>query len=77
MEFSKSFLKSPWLRRVVVIAAGAFLGYGYYYFIGCRSGTCAITSDPWRSSAYGALIGIILTLGKKEPPLARESSERK
>lgn len=48
------------------LLAGALLGFGYYYFIGCKSGTCAITSNPLISTAYGALIGIIYTWpGKK------------
>jgi phage shock protein E len=36
---------------------GALLGYLYYHFVGCASGTCAITSSPINSSAYGALMG--------------------
>lgn len=36
---------------------GAMAGYAYYYFIGCASGTCAITSNPINSSLYGAFMG--------------------
>jgi hypothetical protein len=36
---------------------GALTGYLYYYFVGCSSGTCAITSKPFNSSAYGAVMG--------------------
>jgi hypothetical protein len=39
---------------------GAIGGYCYYYFIGCASGTCAITSHPVRSSLYGAVMGGLL-----------------
>ncbi len=46
-----------WLKRSLVILAGAAGGYAYYYFIGCVSGTCPITSNPYISTAYGALIG--------------------
>ena len=38
-------------------AFGALLGFLYYYFIGCSTGTCAITSSPINSTAYGALMG--------------------
>jgi hypothetical protein len=38
-------------------AFGALLGFLYYYFIGCSTGTCAITSSPTNSTAYGALMG--------------------
>jgi hypothetical protein len=39
------------------IAVGAFAGYLYYHFIGCTSGTCAITSKPLNSTLYGSLMG--------------------
>lgn len=47
-------------RSIIGIALGAVAGYLYYYFVGCSSGTCAITSRPLNSSAYGALMGFIL-----------------
>ena len=39
------------------IAIGALAGYGYYFYVGCASGTCAITSEPLNSTLYGALMG--------------------
>jgi Family of unknown function (DUF6132) len=39
------------------IAIGAVAGYSYYFFVGCASGTCAITSKPLNSTLYGALMG--------------------
>ncbi len=36
---------------------GALGGYAYYYFVGCASGTCAITSSPVNSTLYGTLMG--------------------
>ena len=39
---------------------GAAGGYAYYYFIGCASGTCAITSSPINSTIYGILMGGLL-----------------
>jgi hypothetical protein len=39
------------------IATGALAGYGYYFFVGCASGSCAITSKPLNSTLYGALMG--------------------
>jgi outer membrane lipoprotein SlyB len=46
-----------WVRRAMVVLLGAIGGYAYYYFIGCASGACPITSNPYVSAAYGALIG--------------------
>lgn len=42
------------------IVVGAIAGYLYYYYIGCASGTCSITSKPLNSSLYGAVMGGLL-----------------
>jgi len=42
------------------VLLGALGGYLYYVFIGCASGTCAITSSPTISTLYGALMGGLL-----------------
>lgn len=39
------------------IAVGAIAGFLYYHFVGCVSGTCAITSKPLNSTLYGSLMG--------------------
>ena len=44
----------------VGLLVGALLGYVYYHFVGCASGTCAITSTPLNSTLYGALLGGLL-----------------
>ena len=35
-------------------------GYLYYHFIGCRSGSCSITSNPYMSMIWGGLMGYLL-----------------
>jgi hypothetical protein len=45
---------------LIGVALGSIAGFAYYYFVGCSSGTCAITSKPFNSTAYGALMGFIL-----------------
>ena len=42
------------------VALGAIGGYAYYYFVGCASGTCAITSKPVNSTLYGMFMGGLL-----------------
>lgn len=39
---------------------GAIGGYSYYYFVGCASGSCAITSSPINSTLYGVFMGGLL-----------------
>ena len=49
------------------ILAGAIGGYLYYHFVGCTSGTCAITSKPVNSTLYGALMGgLLFSIFKKQ-----------
>lgn len=43
---------------LLAILSGAMLGYIYWYFVGCSSGSCLITSNPVKSTIYGALMGI-------------------
>jgi len=52
---------------IIGVLAGAIGGYLYYHFVGCASGTCAITSKPLNSSLYGAFMGgLLFNIFKKE-----------
>jgi hypothetical protein len=42
------------------VALGALGGYAYWYFIGCNTGSCPITSIWYHSAAYGAMMGGLL-----------------
>ena len=58
MELLKS--KKIWklsIRSLPIILSAAG-GYLYYHFVGGISGTCLITSNPWLSTGYGALVGL-------------------
>lgn len=50
------------IKKVLPVIAGASLGYAYWYFIGCNTGTCPITSNPYTTTVYGALIGAVFAL---------------
>ncbi len=53
--------------ELIGIALGAISGWVYWYYIGCMSGTCMITSQPVNSTLYGALMGgVFLSMFKKE-----------
>lgn len=38
---------------------GAAVGFAYWYFVGCNSGSCAITSSPVNSTLYGLGMGML------------------
>jgi phage shock protein E len=66
-----------WLlnNKLTVIGAvlGAVGGYLYYYFVGCASGTCGITSSPVNSTLYFAVLGgLIVNLIKPETKKSTE-----
>jgi hypothetical protein len=49
------------MKKILMVAIPTLLfaaaGFAYYNYVGCSSGTCAITSSPIFSSAFGAIIG--------------------
>jgi len=54
-----SFIKK-YQGSLIGIIIGAIAGWLYWNFIGCSSGTCAITSKPLNSILYGALMGYLV-----------------
>lgn len=55
------------LKWTIGISLGAVAGFLYWYYIGCTSGSCAITSSPINSSVYGAFLGVmVVNMFKKE-----------
>jgi hypothetical protein len=54
-----SFLKKH-QRNLIGITIGAIAGFLYWNYVGCASGTCAITSKPLNSTLYGALMGYLV-----------------
>lgn len=62
----ENFIKKYKLGLIGIVLGG-ILGYAYYHFIGCNTGTCAITSKPINSSVYGMVMGyLIFQLSKKQ-----------
>jgi hypothetical protein len=58
-------MKNIWVRRLLWGTVGAAGGYIYYTYVGCITGNCLITSNPYISTAYGAMIGLVMTIGSK------------
>ena len=46
--------------NIIPVLLGGAVGFLYYKLIGCASGTCPITSNPWSSAIYGAVIGLLI-----------------
>ncbi|MHC1778448.1 MAG: hypothetical protein AB9834_23805 [Lentimicrobium sp.] len=57
----KTYLSSRnTLKNLAGFAFGAIGGFIYYKTIGCSSGGCAITSNPYMSILWGGLLGYLL-----------------
>lgn len=55
----KIFLKKN-ILTIIGVPLGALAGFLYWKFVGCSSGSCAITSNPYNSTIYGAAMGGLL-----------------
>jgi len=51
--------QSDFIKMVLAVVTGGVLGFGYYRIVGCKSGVCPITRNPYISTIYGALIGLL------------------
>lgn len=57
-EFFRSrFFWKPFLGILI----GGAAGFLFYYFVGCRTGSCAITSNPYNSVIAGSILGLFVT----------------
>jgi len=63
LNYLKRFLS---YRLLFATVLGALAGFAYYYFVGCKSGTCPITSNPLNTTAYGMLMGALLGIKEKK-----------
>jgi len=49
------------LRVIAGGVVGAALGFLYYRFVGCRTGACPLTGNPYISTLYGAVLGVLFS----------------
>ena len=52
------------VRMLIGGAVGAALGFAMYKFVGCKTGACPITTNPFISMAVYAGIGAMLAAGR-------------
>jgi hypothetical protein len=48
------------LPQIIGITIGATGGFIYYKTVGCSTGSCPITSNPWLSIIWGSVMGYLI-----------------
>ena len=55
------FIKSAYFWKPFLgVVIGGIAGFLYYHFVGCSSGSCAITSNPYMSVIWGSMLGLLV-----------------
>lgn len=68
IKINRSEMIGKYKVEVTGVVVGAVAGWCYWYFVGCASGTCPISSNPWISTAYGAVLGYLgFSTFRKQP----------
>jgi hypothetical protein len=53
-----------YLRVLIGAAIGAGIGFAMYRFVGCKTGACPLTANPWIAMAIYGFIGAMMAGGR-------------
>jgi hypothetical protein len=48
------------IRILIGVVIGGALGFGWYKLVGCSTGACPLTSNPFISTLYGMTVGALV-----------------
>ena len=69
-----TFAQKYW-KYALFAFVGAGLGFAYWKFIGCNSGSCPLTSNWQSTTLFGGLIGVLAVPGNKK--VKEDNTEKK
>jgi len=52
--------KKKMIQIVIGAVIGGVIGFLFYRFVGCKSGSCMIASNPYLSTIYWGFLGALL-----------------
>ncbi len=52
------------MKMLIGAAIGTAVGYAMFRFVGCRTGACPLTANPWISMALYGLLGAMVMSGR-------------
>ena len=55
---------NPLVKSVAGALVGAAVGYAMYRFVGCKTGACPLTANPWVAMAIWGLMCLLMSSGK-------------
>ncbi|MCK5775564.1 MAG: hypothetical protein KAH25_05285 [Bacteroidales bacterium] len=58
--WNRRYLKFLTLKSIIGMVVGIAGGYIYYIEVGCNSGSCPITSNPWMTMLWGLMMGYLV-----------------
>lgn len=58
-------MKKEYLKTLMAGIIGGIAGYFYYQFVGCN-GSCPISGNPFSSTIFGLIAGILIGLPQKK-----------
>ena len=58
--WNRRYLKFLTLKSIIGMVVGVVGGYIYYIEVGCKSGSCPITSNPWMTMLWGLAMGYLI-----------------
>jgi len=72
----KIIMNNKLYRILLGVFIGAGIGLLYWKFIGCTSGTCPLTSNPFSTTfIFGLMGGLFASDKKSKPELADNKNE--
>jgi hypothetical protein len=48
------------MKSVAGLLVGAAVGFAMYRFVGCKTGACPLTANPWVAMAIWGLMGALV-----------------
>jgi hypothetical protein len=56
------FFKAKYFWKVVLgVVLGGLAGFLIYYFVGCKTESCAVARNPYATVITGSVLGFIMT----------------
>jgi hypothetical protein len=52
------------IRVIIGGVVGAGIGFAMYKFVGCRTGACPLTGNPWIAMSIWGIAGALMGAGK-------------